>query len=128
MPVITDGDGKTFSAELGSDLGSKEQSTPVLKNGDLLPPSEATAAVLLESQPIPVDARKVAGIDFDHYPGRNITVAELVAGMSSMGFQATAVADAVRIINDMVCPATKANLTRIVLTNLADLEGSRHRR
>lgn len=45
----------------------------------------------------------VKGIDFDDYQGRDITVNELVAGMADMGFQASAVGDAVRIIDDMVC-------------------------
>ncbi|KAL1997688.1 hypothetical protein VTN02DRAFT_1094 [Thermoascus thermophilus] len=65
------------------------------------PPSSATAAVLVASEPVPEGARQVRGVDFDRYQGRDITVAELVSHMAGMGFQATAVADAVRIINDM---------------------------
>lgn len=44
----------------------------------------------------------VKGIEFNDYEGREITVNELVAGMADMGFQASAVGDAIRIINDMV--------------------------
>ncbi|KAF2012601.1 Deoxyhypusine synthase [Aaosphaeria arxii CBS 175.79] len=64
-------------------------------------PSGATDAVLKPSDPVPEDAREVKGIEFDNYAGRGITVQELVGGMASMGFQATAVGEAVRIINDM---------------------------
>ena len=65
-------------------------------------PSGATDAVLKPSEPVPEGAREVQGIDFDKYAGRSITVDELVGGYGSMGFQATAVGEAVRIINGMV--------------------------
>ncbi|KAF2474158.1 DS-domain-containing protein [Lindgomyces ingoldianus] len=64
-------------------------------------PSGATDAVLKPSEAVPVGSREVQGIDFDHYAQRNITVEELVAGMVNMGFQATSVGEAVRIINGM---------------------------
>ncbi|KAJ4302710.1 Deoxyhypusine synthase [Kalmusia sp. IMI 367209] len=64
-------------------------------------PSGATDAVLKPSEPVPEDAREVQGIDFNHYAQRNITVEELVGGYSRMGFQATAIGEAVRIVNDM---------------------------
>ncbi|KAF2810973.1 Deoxyhypusine synthase [Mytilinidion resinicola] len=69
-------------------------------NGPIAP-SGATDAVLKRSDPVPDGARQVEGIDFDKYGDRPITVEELVSGMSSMGFQATSVGEAVRIINDM---------------------------
>ena len=65
-------------------------------------PSLATGAVLKPSEPIAAGMREVDGIDFDDYAGRDITVCELVAGMTNMGFQASAVTEATRIINDMV--------------------------
>ena len=65
-------------------------------------PSSVADAVLKVSVPVADDARKVRGIEFDDFRGKDITVEELVAGMSGMGFQASAVADAVRIINEMV--------------------------
>jgi deoxyhypusine synthase len=68
------------------------------------PPSGATAAVLKPSEPVPEEARRVRGIDFNDYAQRSITVEELVGGMANMGFQATSVGQAVRIINDMVSP------------------------
>lgn len=40
------------------------------------------------------------GVDFDKF-GKDITAAELVDSMSTMGFQATAIGDAVRVINKM---------------------------
>ena len=65
-------------------------------------PSSVADAVLKVSAPVADDARKVRGIEFDDFRGKDITVEELVAGMGGMGFQASAVADAVRIINEMV--------------------------
>lgn len=69
---------------------------------DNVPPASATQAVLVASAPVPEDARKVRGVDFNQFADRDITVPELVANMANMGFQASAVADAVRIINEMV--------------------------
>ncbi|KAL1392077.1 Deoxyhypusine synthase [Phyllosticta capitalensis] len=62
-----------------------------------------TDAVLKPSDPVPDGARQVKGIEFDDYArsGRSITVQELVAGMETMGFQATSVGQAVRVIDSM---------------------------
>ena len=70
-------------------------------------PTGATDAVLKPSEPVPEGAQEVQGIDFNQYASRSITVEELVGGYANMGFQATSVGEAVRIINDMVgcfCP------------------------
>ncbi|KAL1973502.1 hypothetical protein VTN31DRAFT_6137 [Thermomyces dupontii] len=64
-------------------------------------PSSATEAVLVSSAAMPEDARQVRGVDFNQFRDRDITVPELVANMASMGFQASAVGEAVRIINEM---------------------------
>ena len=64
-------------------------------------PVLATDAVLKPSDPVPAGARKVSGIDFDRHTTQPITVEQLVAGMADMGFQASAVGEAVRIIDDM---------------------------
>ncbi|KAF2736982.1 DS-domain-containing protein [Polyplosphaeria fusca] len=64
-------------------------------------PAVATNAVLTPSETVPEGSREVRGIDFDNYAHRSITVDELISGMADMGFQATAVGEAVRIINDM---------------------------
>lgn len=65
-------------------------------------PSGATDAVLKPSAPVPEGAKEVQGIDFNQYAQRSITVEELIGGYANMGFQATSVGEAVRIINDMV--------------------------
>jgi deoxyhypusine synthase len=65
-------------------------------------PTGATDAVLKPSEPVPADAKEVQGIDFNQYANRSITVEELIRGYSNMGFQATSVGEAVRIINGMV--------------------------
>jgi deoxyhypusine synthase len=64
-------------------------------------PDTATGAVLMPSQPMPAGTQQVSGINFDNHPN-GISAEELLAGMANMGFQASGVADAVRIINDMV--------------------------
>lgn len=69
-------------------------------------PSAATDAVLKPSAPMPQGVEQVRGIEFNDYRNHPITAEELVAGMASMGFQASAVAEAVRIINDMVGSST----------------------
>jgi len=65
-------------------------------------PAAATDAVLKPSDPVPEGAREVHGMEFNDYASRPITVQELVRGYANMGFQATSVGEAVRIINDMV--------------------------
>ena len=65
-------------------------------------PALATDAVLKPSGPVTNGMRKVRGIDFDDYDGQEVTVTDLLAGMKDMGFQASAVAEATRIINGMV--------------------------
>lgn len=69
-------------------------------------PSLATDAVLKPSAPISTDMHEVEGIDFNHHTDKSLTVDELISGMKYMGFQASAVGEAVRIINDMVTPST----------------------
>ncbi|KAF2638923.1 Deoxyhypusine synthase [Massarina eburnea CBS 473.64] len=64
-------------------------------------PEGATEAVLKPSAPVPEGSREVRGIDFNDYAQRSITVEELMGGYANMGFQATAVGEAVRIVNDM---------------------------
>lgn len=73
-----------------------------MTNQPIQTPIIATAAVLKPSEPVADGARQVKGLEFDDFRERDITVKEMVAGMANMGFQASAVADAVRIINDMV--------------------------
>jgi len=65
-------------------------------------PTVATDAVLMPSESIPEGSREVQGLDFNEYRDRKITVEELVNNMASMGFQASAIGEAVRIVNEMV--------------------------
>ena len=66
------------------------------------PPSSATDAVLVASQPLPEGTHEVSGVDFDRFQGRDITAAELVDNLMQTGFQGSSVAEATRILNDMV--------------------------
>ncbi|KAK8086696.1 hypothetical protein PG994_001670 [Apiospora phragmitis] len=78
-------------------------STQPQNGGDNKPPSGATAAVLVPSDELPKDAQKVQEIDFNTLlaQGRPITVDDLMTSMPFMGFQASAMGEAVRIINGM---------------------------
>ncbi|KAL1304455.1 hypothetical protein AAFC00_003451 [Neodothiora populina] len=64
-------------------------------------PSGATDAVLKPSDPVPEDAVPVVGLDFDKYREEDITAAEMVASMARMGFQASSVGQAAKIIDGM---------------------------
>lgn len=64
-------------------------------------PSAAKNAVLQKSHEMPPEAQPVEELDFDHLKGP-ITAEHLFLGMRNMGFQASAMAEAIRIINDMV--------------------------
>lgn len=65
-------------------------------------PTAATDAVLKPSDPVPDNAIPVKGIEFNEFADRNITVAELVDGMSNAGFQASSIGQAVKIVDGMV--------------------------
>lgn len=67
------------------------------------PPSRATDAVLVASDPVEADARQVKGIDWAALPVETRSVlSTFVANLSEQGFQSSAIGDAVRIINHMV--------------------------
>lgn len=75
------------------------------------PPTGATDAVLMKSEEMPKDAQEVEELDFNKLKGP-ITAEDLLLGMRHMGFQASAMSEAVRIINDMVCmPTVLCSLT-----------------
>lgn len=65
------------------------------------PPAAATDAVLVKSVEMPKGAQKVEELDFNKFKGRPITAEDLYEGMKHMGFQATSIGEAIRIINDM---------------------------
>lgn len=77
-------------------------------------PSGATDAVLKASDPVPEDAVPVVGLDFDAHRERDITAAEMVANMTSMGFQASSVGQAAKIIDGMVSPL-QCRQSRVVM-------------
>jgi len=65
------------------------------------PPSTVTDAVLVPSNEMPEGSQKVEELDFNTFEGRPITVDDLMSGMNNMGFQASSIGEAVRIINNM---------------------------
>lgn len=85
----------------------------------------ATNAVLKPSAPVPDGILKVSGIEFRDYKGRDITAAEMVSGMTGMGFQASAISDAARVINDMVGLET-IKAEKQTDCSVAKLASSRH--
>ena len=46
--------------------------------------------------------RKVEGVNFDDFDPFQLSVADFVGKFASMGFQATAIGDAVKIVNEML--------------------------
>lgn len=64
-------------------------------------PSGAKDAVLMKSEEMPAGAQQVEELDFNKLNGP-VTAEDLLLGMRNMGFQASSMAEAVRIINDMV--------------------------
>lgn len=67
------------------------------------PPTTATGAVLVQSVPIPETWREkeVKGIDFNDFLGRDVTVSDLVKGMTKIGFQGSNVSKACDLIDEM---------------------------
>ena len=66
------------------------------------PPASVTDAVLVKSVEMPEGSQKVEELDFNKFKGRPITVDDLFQGMKHMGFQASSMGEAIRIINEMV--------------------------
>ena len=62
----------------------------------------AAEAVLKRSAPVPESVKEVSGIEFDRFQDKIITVDDIVEGMARTGFQASAVAEAITIINRML--------------------------
>lgn len=65
-------------------------------------PSSVADAVLVASDEMRAGSQAVEELDFNNFAGRPITVDDLIGGMNNMGFQASSIGEAVRIINDMV--------------------------
>ena len=66
------------------------------------PPASVSAAVLVPSNEMPKGSQKVEELEFDNFSDGKISVEDLINGMSNMGFQASSIGEATRIINDMV--------------------------
>ena len=67
------------------------------------PPSRATDAVLVASDPIAEDAPQVQGIDWAKLPPEQRTIiSQFVDSLTGQGFQSSSIGDAIRIINEMV--------------------------
>nr|POE76154.1 deoxyhypusine synthase [Quercus suber] len=64
-------------------------------------PAGAADAVLKPSDPVPSTALPVKGLDFDAFSNHDVSAADLVASMSHMGFQASSVGQAARIVDGM---------------------------
>ncbi|KAI5787248.1 deoxyhypusine synthase [Geopyxis carbonaria] len=64
-------------------------------------PSVSTDAVLKPSDPVPASWKEVKGVEFNDHAGEDITVAQLLAGMSHMGFQASNLSRAAQTIDAM---------------------------
>lgn len=84
-----------------------------MADSQTMPPAAATDAVLVKSEDMAKDAQKVEELDFNKIKGP-VTADDLLQGMRHMGFQASSIAEAVRIINDMVLkhPPSAAEPTR----------------
>lgn len=78
-------------------LGKKIMSGPP-QAGSSAPPAAAAAAVLVHSQPVPEDAVPIRGPDFD----KPLDLNTLLGGYEQIGFQATSLGKAIRIVNKMV--------------------------
>ncbi|KEF58146.1 deoxyhypusine synthase [Exophiala aquamarina CBS 119918] len=66
------------------------------------PPTKATDAVLVASDPVPDGVQEVRGIDWTALPAEQRTViSNFVHQITGQGFQSSAVGDAIRIVNDM---------------------------
>lgn len=75
------------------------------QNGDM-DPTGAKNAVLVKSEEMPEGAQQVEDFDFNKFKGP-VTAEDLLQGMAHMGFQASSIGEAVRIINGMVSHKVK---------------------
>lgn len=90
-------------------------------------PGPAAEAVLKPSDPVPDSAVEVRGLDLSAHASAPLSLDALIASMATTGFQASAVADAVRIINDMLAwrdPADPHARTTIFLGYTSNLVSS----
>lgn len=68
-----------------------------------VPPTKATDAVLVASEPLPENVQQVEGIEWAALPDtQRIIISNFVHQLTGQGFQSSSIGDAIRIINDMV--------------------------
>lgn len=84
-------------------------------NGGGAVPESVAAAVLVKSEEMPAGSKQVEELDFNAFSGSKITVEDLIAGMTNMGFQASSVGEAVKIINDMVRITAPFTITSLIV-------------
>lgn len=77
------------------------------------PPTKATDAVLVASEPVPEGVQQVKGIDWSSLPAEQRTIiSTFVDQLTGQGFQSSSIGDAIRIINDMVRLSTNVIFSR----------------
>ena len=77
-------------------------------------PSQVTAAVLVQSAPIPDDAVSVKGPNFDE----NLSLQGLLGSYERIGFQATALGRAIKVVDKMVSKRNIKTINKHVLYTL----------
>lgn len=92
------------------------------------PPAAATDAVLVQSVPIPAEweSRRIRGLDFNDYLGRDIPVSALVEGMRRTGFQASNLTQACDLIDEMVILRFHYCARELTTISVANMEMSRN--
>jgi len=85
------------------------------------PPTKATDAVLVASEPVPEGVQQVQGIDWSSLPAEQRTIiSNFVDQLTGQGFQSSSIGDAIRIINNMVGLFSKIYLFQVGLTACSD--------
>lgn len=101
--------------------------TAASTNSNHAAPNTAASAVLKPSVPIPHDATEIRGLDFNTFTPDQATLSGILDSMATTGFQASAISEAVRIINRMISwrdPANPASRTTIFLGYTSNLVSS----
>lgn len=76
-------------------------------------PTGAKDAVLVKSGAMPEGSQKVEDFDFNNFNG-SMSAEDLLLGMRHMGFQASSIGEAVRIINGMVRFGSQEGCSQVV--------------
>jgi deoxyhypusine synthase len=85
------------------------------------PPTKATDAVLVASEPVPEGVQQVQGIDWSSLPAEQRTIiSNFVDQLTGQGFQSSSIGDAIRIINNMVGLFSNIYLYQVGLTTSSD--------